>query len=320
MKLKTWIIDFLKGATLGIGLLPGVSAGTIGITVGIYDKLIGGVNGLKKQFVRSLLVLLPIMLGWVIFGVVLLYLEHLTWDRFPFIIVLTCAGLTIGGIPVIWKEFRSHSLSGKDFIYAGIGFALAVLIGVLSVLAKINHWFDVEAAFLDPNANIWIYFVTILIGIVAMGACIVPGISGAMILFIFGLYQPVLDLFMGNNSMFHNHDRLTTGLILAGCLVLGIVIGLLGVSKIMKFMLDKHHAGTFDVVFGFVLGSIVSMFVNNQIWDSYFNPEVNVWWQWLIGGACFAVAFALTFFLVRKSLRKNDKCEKPSESVENSSM
>ena len=307
MKFKNWLIDFLKGGALGIGLLPGVSAGTIGITVGIYDKLIDGVNGLRKNFLRSIFVLIPIMLGWVIFGVVLLYLEHLTWDKFPFIIVLTCAGLTIGGLPVIIKEVRSHTLGAKDFIYMAVGFAIAVVIGVLSVLAKVYNWFDVEAAFLDPNHNIWIYFVTVLVGVIAMGACIVPGISGAMILFIFGLYQPVLDIFMGDNSIIHNHDRLASGLILAACLVVGIIIGLLGVSKLMKSMLANHHDGTFDIVLGFVLGSIISMFINNQIWDSYFNPETNVWWQWLIGGACFVVAFIVTFIFVRRSLKKRDQ-------------
>ena len=302
---------------MGVGLLPGVSAGTIGITVGIYDKLIDGVNGLRKQFIHSILVLLPIMLGWAIFGIALLYLEHLTWDKFPFIIVLTCAGLTIGGLPVILKEVRSHAIGAKDFIYLAIGFAIAVIIGVLSVLAKVNHWFDVEVAFLDPNNNIWIYFVTVLIGIIAMGACIVPGISGAMILFIFGLYQPVLDIFMGSNSIIHNHDRLATGLILTGCLIVGIIIGLVGVSKIMRSMLQHHHDGTFDVVLGFVLGSIISMFINNQIWDSYFNPETNVWWQWLIGGACFVAAFIITFIFVRRSLKKMQAGEsEPSEPAE----
>lgn len=307
MSVKEWFIDFAKGSSLGIGLLPGVSAGTIGITVGIYDKLIDGVNNLRKEFVKSLLTLIPIGLGWVIAGVLLLFLEHKSWDYIPFIIVLLCAGLTVGGLPILIREIKKHTLGAKDFIQMAIGFVIATAIGVLSVLAKVNHWFDVESAFLDPNNNIWIYFVVVLVGIIAMGACIVPGISGAMILFIFGLYQPTLDIFMGNNSIIRNPDRLPSGIILALCLLVGIVIGLLGVSKIMRKLLDKHPAGTYNVVFGFVLGSLISMFVNNQIWDSYFNPNTNVWWQWLVGGVCFVLGAGITLFFVMKKIKADDR-------------
>ncbi len=306
MTVKEWFIDFAKGSSLGIGLLPGVSAGTIGITVGIYDKLIDGVNGLRKNFLQSLITLIPIGLGWVIAGVLLLFLEHKSWNYIPFIIVLLCAGLTVGGLPILIREIRKHALGAKDFLQMGIGFITATAIGVLSVLAKVYNWFNVEAAFLDPNNNIWIYFVVVLVGVVAMGACIVPGISGAMILFIFGLYQPTLDIYMGDNSILRNPDRLGTGLILTVCLLLGIVIGLVGVSKIMRKLLDKHPAGTYNIVFGFVLGSLISMFVNNQIWDFYFSPEINVWWQWLVGGVCFVAAAAVTLFFVRKKIKSDE--------------
>ena len=316
MKLKNWFIDCAKGASLGIGLLPGVSAGTIGITVGIYDKLISGVNGLRKEFWKSILILLPIMLGWVIAGVALLYLEHLSWDKIPFIIVLTCAGFTVGGLPVILKEVKSHSLGIKDFALMAIGFVVATAIGVLSVLAKVYEWFDVEAAFLNPNENIWIYPLAVVIGMIAMGACIIPGISGAMILFIFGLYQPVLDLYMGDGSMLHDHSRLGTGLILTACLVVGIALGLILASKLMKGVIVKHHDGTFDVVLGFVLGSLVAMFLNNQIWPMYFNEDTNVWWQWLVGGACFLIFAALTLFLVKKA-EKREIQNTPDTSTEN---
>ena len=304
MKIKNWFIDFFKGSALGIGLLPGVSAGTIGITVGIYDKLIGGVSNLRKEFLKSLLILLPIGLGWAIAGIALLYVEHLAWDKIPFIIVLICAGFTVGGLPVIFKEVLSHKLSAKDFALMALGFVAAAGIGVLSVLAKVNHWFDVEAAFLSPNENVWIYPLTIVIGIIAMGACIIPGISGAMILFIFGLYQPVLDLYMGDNSLIHNHARVGTGLILTACLLVGIVAGLILASKLMKGVITKHHDGTFDVVIGFVLGSLIAMFVNNQIWDAYFNEATNVPWHWAVGAACFLVVGGATFYFVRKAQKR----------------
>ncbi len=317
MKIKNWLLDFIKGGALGIGLLPGVSAGTIGITVGIYDKLIGGVNTLRKQFWKSILILLPIMLGWLIAGVALLYLEHLAWDKVPFIIVLVCAGFTVGGLPVILKEVRSHTLGIKDFALIALGFLIAAGIGLLSVLSKIYNWFDIEAAFLSPNENVWIYPLTVIIGLIAMGACIIPGISGAMILFIFGLYQPVLNLYMGDASMIHDHGRLGTGLILTACLLVGIIAGIILASLLMKRVIAKFHDTTFNIVLGFVLGSLVAMFINNQIWDAYFNPVTNQWWHWLVGGILFVVIGALTLFLVSKTLKKQAPEEKEIETEAN---
>ena len=40
MKVKDWFLDFGRGAALGTGILPGVSVGTVGIIVNVYDKLL----------------------------------------------------------------------------------------------------------------------------------------------------------------------------------------------------------------------------------------------------------------------------------------
>ena len=44
MTAKDWFMDFARGTALGVGMLPGASAGTIGIIVNVYDKLIGGLS------------------------------------------------------------------------------------------------------------------------------------------------------------------------------------------------------------------------------------------------------------------------------------
>ena len=46
MKIKNWFLDVLKGGSLGLGMIPGVSAGTMALIVGIYDRLIGGIANL----------------------------------------------------------------------------------------------------------------------------------------------------------------------------------------------------------------------------------------------------------------------------------
>lgn len=314
MKAKDFFIDLAKGASLGTGLLPGVSAGTVGLIVNIYDKLISGINDLKKHFLQALLTLLPIGIGWVASGIILLYVQHLAWNYVPFLIVSICTGFLIGGIPTIYKESGIEKIKAKDGTRMAIGFVIAALIGVFSVFSYVFNWFSFEEAFIDPNQNWWVYIVITLVGFIAAAACIIPGISGAMILFIFGLYQPVLDIYFGNNSIIHNSSRLTSGLLLTLCLIIGIIVGFLAVSKAMKSLLEKHKRGTYGYVLGFVSGSIVAMFINNQIWPSYSNKNTSQWWQYLIGViALIAIAF-ITLLLIKLS---NKKKKENLESLEN---
>jgi uncharacterized membrane protein len=73
MKAKDWFIDFGKGAALGTGILPGVSVGTVGIIVRIYEKLLSTINDLRKHFGKAFLTLLPIALGCIISAIFLLW-------------------------------------------------------------------------------------------------------------------------------------------------------------------------------------------------------------------------------------------------------
>ena len=79
MKAKDWFSDFGRGATLGTGILPGVSVGTVGFIVNVYNKLIDSIDGLRhrKTFRQSFLALLPIALGCIAAVVLLL----LFWKR-----------------------------------------------------------------------------------------------------------------------------------------------------------------------------------------------------------------------------------------------
>ncbi|OPZ37359.1 MAG: hypothetical protein BWY98_00156 [Tenericutes bacterium ADurb.BinA155] len=306
MKAKDWFLDFGKGAALGTGILPGVSVGTVGIIVGIYDKLLNTINDLRKHFGKAFLTLLPIALGCIIVAVFLLWGYDKVKPYAGFEIVALFAGAILGGIPVILYELKKGKPTKGDILRVVIGFIVAAGIGVLSVIAKIYWGFDLSGAFLNPNQNWWVYPVTFIVGFVAAVACILPGISGSMVLFICGLYDPVVGLYIGADSMFKNHDRVLTGLILTLVLLVGVVIGLFVVSKAMTKLMEKHHQGTFTVVLGFVLGSIVSMFVNNQIWESYGVLE---WWHYLLGGIAFLVAAVLLFFLITHAHKKAEKTD-----------
>ena len=54
----------LKGLIVGVAnIIPGVSGGTMAVVIGIYDKLIGAVSDLRKDFKNSVIYLFPIGVG-----------------------------------------------------------------------------------------------------------------------------------------------------------------------------------------------------------------------------------------------------------------
>ena len=60
----------LKGLVVGVAnIIPGVSGGTMAVVMGIYDRLIGAVSDLRRDFKNSLLYLFPIGIGAVLVGV-----------------------------------------------------------------------------------------------------------------------------------------------------------------------------------------------------------------------------------------------------------
>ena len=67
MKVKEFFINIAKGGAIGLAMLiPGVSGGTLAVLLGVYDKIIDSVGNLFKQFKKSVLFLLPILLGAVL--------------------------------------------------------------------------------------------------------------------------------------------------------------------------------------------------------------------------------------------------------------
>lgn len=310
MKIKKWLLDVLKGASLGLGMIPGVSAGTMALITGIYNRLIDGIASLFKDFKKSFLSLLPLGIGAVISVIAIMIGVRYGFSYAPVAIVSLFAGVILGFMPIITNQIKNQKKTAKPILIIVVSALFAAAIGILSALSKFYWNFDLDSSFV--RGEWWVYIVVFAAGFIAAAACIIPGISGAMILFIFGLYNPILNVFMGDNSMFHNHDRITSGIFILLSLIIGIVAGFVLTSKAMKSLLSKHHDGTFDVVVGFVFGSVVSMFINQEMVvvneaGTHFVYEKTQTWEWILAAVLLVAAFLLCFFLTRKLEKKKER-------------
>jgi len=220
--------------------VPGVSGGTIALLLGIYEKLvttIGNINlslfkELKKNGFYSFWekingnFLLSLIIGIGISLVTFIKLTAYLFDKYPILIWSFFLGLIFATIYVIFKLIKSWNY--VNIIFVLIAIFISFYLGEMNVMDSIN-----------------INLIYILIsGIIAASAMIIPGISGALILVILGLYSTMINAI--NNLEI---DKIAT-------FSLGAIIGLLSFSKILKWMFNKNSSLTYSILLGFVIGSI----------------------------------------------------------------
>ena len=136
-----FFIDILKGMVIGLAnIIPGVSGGTMMVSMGIYDTLIYCITHLFKQFKKSLMTLLPFAIGMI--AALAILSNVITWalmDEFASLPTNTLfIGLILGGLPAIFKQVKGSKK--RDSILGGIlfvlFFALVIFMATLKELIK----------------------------------------------------------------------------------------------------------------------------------------------------------------------------------------
>lgn len=301
MKIKNFIKTLLAGMAIGFGsAVPGVSGGTIAVIFGVYKKIIWAVSNIFKKFKESIIVLLPTLIGVVVALIPTIVLMFYALDYFLFGIVCIFAGFIIGSFPGIKDEVKGVKPNHKHIIVLVIALLIAVGLGVASALG------NADLAEYIFNAPIWMYFVMIPVGLVASVALVVPGLSGGMILLLMGFYKPLIDFAKITLSDCLHGDWSNFGSLvgIVGCFAIGAVVGFYLVSKLMHYLLAKHHDITFYGIMGFVIGSVIALFYNYNIKEHYIDwsngtAAVPLYIEIPIGIVLLIVTIILSYLLVR---------------------
>ena len=248
------IKSILKGMVIGIAnIIPGVSGGTMMVSMGIYDKAIHCITHLFSEFKKSILFLLPIFIGMGIaivgssFG-----LEYL-FAQFPVQTSLLFIGLVLGGLPIIIKSVKKENAAGKK-TNAG-----HIIIGLLffAVVAGMALLGEKEGA----AANMSFTLINVLklfgVGIVASATMVVPGVSGSMVLMMLGYYQSVLGLVNQLTRAAAAMDWALAGqsIVMLLPFLLGALIGIVLTAKGIRYLLEHHTRTTYWGILGLVLAS-----------------------------------------------------------------
>ena len=248
--MKNKIVLMIKGFLFGIAnIIPGVSGGTLALTMGVYEDLIESISHFFKDVKKSLKFLCVFGLGAVLSILLMSKVISLSLDKFPFPTTLFFVGLIIGGIPLLTRKARKNKVKPFNVLLFLITF------GIVIGMAFMQEGNNVVSL---SNVTPWMMFLLFIVGMVAAATMVIPGISGSLLLMLLGFYEPILNTIkniISFNNFWHNAFVLIPFGI--GCL-LGIVV----ISIILKYLLKHYEINTYYGIIGFVVSSIVGIFYN----------------------------------------------------------
>ena len=224
-------------------IVPGVSGGTIALITGIYGHLVEAISNIRFGFLKLLFkgdingfinglfdeidfkFFIPLILGigvaFLCFAKVVTYcMDNHTALTYAFFL-----GLIIASAVILFKKLNQINL--KNIVFALIGCILTFIFVSLNPIAA-NH-------------SILILFIS---GMIAICAMILPGISGSFLLLLLGQYKYMLNAL-------HNFQ-----IVEIVVFVVGALIGILGFSKILNFLLKNHEEVTMAFLIGVMIGSL----------------------------------------------------------------
>ena len=278
-----WILDVLRGAIIGVSnIIPGVSGGTMAVSMGIYDRVIYAVNNLFRQFRKSFREILPILIGVLIglfaFAALIATLLGTESDEIPVTRLPTCfafIGLILGGLPVIYKRVNMKNAGIPGIILFLVFLALVVVLPLLNPPAErtVDH-------------SIGTILLMILLGAISSSTMVIPGVSGSMILMLLGYYTSVI------NAMNDLRGGDWSSLVILLPYAIGLLVGIVSIAKLMNFLLKKHAALTFCAIFGLVIGSPAALLMQNRECFPLANAG-----NWIACAVCLAIGFAVAWFI-----------------------
>ena len=240
----------LGGVLMGLAnLVPGISGGTMLVACGIYTRFIDAVSDLTRlRFTRNDL----LTLGCVVIGAVVAIgglasvihwsLVHHRWVMFSLFI-----GLTLGGVPILYT--MAKPISRRVWIGVVIG---AAMMGGLVYLQESGA----DSSGLNGPIGL------VIGGAAAASAMILPGVSGAFLLLLLGLYETIIGAIKDTIGALKDAD--VSGVLDQMSVVfpvgIGVILGVVVVSNVLRWVLHKYERLTLGVLLGLIVAAPAGLY------------------------------------------------------------
>lgn len=275
------IVLGIKGFFIGLAnIIPGVSGGTLAITLGIYEQLIGCISHIFKNLKENIKFLLPIGIGAVLSIVTLSHAISFSLENYVLPTILFFIGAILGGIPMLINKVSGYNLKFSNIIIFLITFSLIILLLFLNGENIVSF----------ENMGIGNYLMLFIVGIVASATMVIPGVSGSAVLMTIGYYKPILEV-IKNLTDFSN---ITNNLMILIPFGIGVIVGILLIAKLLEFLFKNFEVKTYYGVLGFILASIIAIIYQNLIINSSFVFSIP---SLIIGIILFILGFGIAYKL-----------------------
>ena len=255
----TFFKQVLKGVLIGVAnIIPGVSGGTLAVSMGIYDKLILSITHLFKDTKKSIKTLMPYGIGAVVGIVSLSFIIEWLFLRFPFEMNLFFCGLILGSVPILYSKVKGNRIEVK-YIIAFL-FMFILVIGMS--LFKSSEMVQKTLTLSDFQ---WIKLFGV--GVIASATMIIPGVSGSMILTLMGYYLPILESVnhcIKSLIQFKWGEMFTTGILLIPFGV-GVLVGIFLIAKLIEILLKHAEKLVYWGILGLVVGSPIAILITSGV-------------------------------------------------------
>lgn len=253
------IKNILKGIVVGLAnVIPGVSGGTMMVSMGIYDKLIHCITHLFSEFKKSFKFLLPIFIGIGIAVVVVPFGIEYLFQKFPLQTNLAFIGLILGGLPAVWGKVKGSSIKVGHIIAGLLFFALVAGLAAMG---------ETEG----KSADLSLDFISIIklfgVGIVASATMVIPGISGSMMLLLIGYYHPILETITNFISAVFafDMDGILQGIGILAPFGVGVVLGIFAIAKLIEIIFQKFPLYAYWAIIGLIISSPVAILLVSEM-------------------------------------------------------
>lgn len=279
--------QILRGAVIGVAnIIPGVSGGTMMVSMGIYDTLIHCITHLFSEFKKSIKTLLPYAIGMLVGIVALASLLTFLFDNYPLPTYTAFIGLILGGLKPLLNKVDKKKLNAVAIGLFVIFFALIVLMATTGEVVNPD----------SLTISLGQMLILLVMGCIASATMIIPGVSGSMVLMLLGYYTPILNAVSNLKDAVFALDfaAMINPVLTLAPFGIGVVLGIFGVAKLIEWLLARFPTYTYCGVLGLVISSPVAILIRADLTGVTFGIV-------LVSLVTFAIGFTAAMLLAKHS-------------------
>lgn len=244
----------IGGVLMGLAnLVPGISGGTMLLAAGVYPAFIAAIAEVTTlKFKPRSMILLAAIVGSAALAILLLagLMRSLVIEQ-RFLMYSIFIGLTLGGLPLVWRLAKPVSPA----VFIGGGASFMFMVAMQLGLGEGNSGGEASSLFL------------VLSGLAGASAMILPGVSGGYLLLLLGQYEVILGSIdtlkqglLGGPDL----DLVLDAMVVVIPVGIGVLIGVVGVSNLLRWLLDRYAKATLGALMGLLLGAVVGLWPFQQ--------------------------------------------------------